>query len=122
MKKIIVLCLSLLLHSSADETVLHSTEINALITQIKQSDSADKRILMNDLKIKLRALNQASRNAVIQDLRKTFQSPDQSKAMHRKNAAQNEHQNEQNRQMQMKNRKKEDQNRGPHKFKNSPKG
>ncbi len=69
----VFICLSILFLSPY--TVLaqeQPSKIQELITQIKSAEPSDKRALMNELKVQLRALNQESRKKVMMGLRKTF--------------------------------------------------
>jgi len=55
----------------------HTTDtrtVKELITAVKQAPVEKRRVLMNTLKLKLRATQQATRNQVMIDLRKSFHS------------------------------------------------
>ncbi len=56
----------------SDETQKQPTEINKLVSKIKDATPSDKRVLINELKVKLRDLNRESRQKIMMDLRKSF--------------------------------------------------
>ncbi len=75
MKKLLV-CLSLFLGATvlvADNTMpTKSTGIDSLVMQIKSAKSSDRRLLMNQLKVQLRGMNQETRRKTMMSLRKSF--------------------------------------------------
>lgn len=48
------------------------SNIDALISDIKSAKSSDRRVLMNQLKVQLRAMNQETRSKTMMSLRKSF--------------------------------------------------
>jgi len=58
----------------AEEEIQTTSTITQLIQKIKHAPSKDKRILMNQLKVKLREMNQATRAKVMKELQQTFAS------------------------------------------------
>jgi len=65
------------LQLQAEEKPTHTISVKTLVKQIKHSSSDNRRILMNRLKIKLRHMNQKSRQKIMLDLRKTFSTQHQ---------------------------------------------
>ncbi|MCH9813614.1 MAG: hypothetical protein K0U47_06680 [Epsilonproteobacteria bacterium] len=51
---------------------LFASDVQGLVNQIKNAEPSQRRELMNTLKIKLRGMNQASRDAAMLDLKRTF--------------------------------------------------
>lgn len=56
----------------AEKVKQPSTDIQKLVSQIKKAPPSRKRVLMNQLKIKLRKMNKKSRNEVISHLKRSF--------------------------------------------------
>lgn len=56
----------------ADEIPKEPIKVEVLITQIKSAKPEDRRTLMNQLKLQLRATNQGSRAKAMMNLRKSF--------------------------------------------------
>jgi len=56
----------------ADEIPKEPIKIEVLITQIKSAKPEDRRTLINQLKLDLRAMNQGSRQKAMMNLRKSF--------------------------------------------------
>lgn len=61
-------CMPLLAQKAASSP----SEIVSLIAQIKDAHPQDKRILMNKLKLKLRAMNEETRLRTMKELRRTY--------------------------------------------------
>ena len=74
MRLSVILFLSLILYiSMADaKQKTNSVSIKQLIQQVKQSTGDDRRVAMNTLKVKLRSMNQETRQHVMRDLQKSF--------------------------------------------------
>jgi uncharacterized membrane protein len=62
----------LIVQVDAKEKVDQTQSIEALIKQIKNSSSDDRRVAMNKLKIKLRTMNKETRKKVMLDLQNSF--------------------------------------------------
>lgn len=74
MKLPIILFLSLMLYVSvthAKQKTNHAS-IQQLIQKVKNSSGDDRRVAMNTLKVKLRSMNQETRQKVMHDLQKNF--------------------------------------------------
>ncbi|CAA6803021.1 MAG: Unknown protein [uncultured Sulfurovum sp.] len=56
-----------------------SISITTLITQVKEAKAEDKRSLMNQLKVQLRAMNEKTRQEAMQNLKQSFQSKEKGK-------------------------------------------
>ncbi|MGC9350647.1 MAG: hypothetical protein ACP5D3_01540 [Sulfurovum sp.] len=56
----------------AEEMKASSTDIQTLVSQIKKAPASQKRVLMNQLKIKLRKMNEKSRKEVMANLKSSF--------------------------------------------------
>jgi len=56
----------------AAEMPTKPSEIETLISEIKGANSPDRRVLMNQLKVKLRTMNQETRRKTMMNLRKSF--------------------------------------------------
>lgn len=96
--------LSLIIFSStsilADKLPTQPSEIDILISKIKNTKAPDKRVLMNQLKVKLREMNQETRTKAMINLRKSFnKSGKQSQTQKNQNAQM--HQNRENQSQQM---------------------
>ncbi|MFT7879334.1 MAG: hypothetical protein ABXS91_02980 [Sulfurimonas sp.] len=61
----------------AEEVKPSSTDIQTLVSQIKKAPASKKRVLMNQLKIKLRKMNEKSRKEVMANLKSSFAQKDQ---------------------------------------------
>ena len=75
MKHFIILISSfflLVIQIDAKEKTDQTQSIEALIKQIKNSSSDDRRVAMNKLKIELRKVNKETRKKVMLDLQKSF--------------------------------------------------
>ncbi len=68
--------LSLIIFSSsallAEDIPTQPSNIETLISDIKSAKSSDRRVLMNQLKVQLRAMNQETRSKTMMSLRKSF--------------------------------------------------
>jgi len=62
----------LIIQVDAKEKTDQTQSIKALIKQIKNSSSDDRRVAMNKLKIELRTMNKETRKKVMLDLQKSF--------------------------------------------------
>jgi len=74
MKLLIILFLSFIFYmgiASAKQTN-ESVSVKQLIQKVKQSSGDDRRVAMNALKVKLRSMNQETRQQVMHDLQKSF--------------------------------------------------
>ena len=60
------------LSSLAEDSLTLSTDIKTLIKSIKTSKNSEKRILINQLKVELRQMNQNARSKAMQELRSSF--------------------------------------------------
>ena len=56
----------------AEEAQRPSTDIQKLVAQIKNAPPSQKRVLMNELKIKLRKMNEKTRKEVMSNLKSSF--------------------------------------------------
>ena len=56
----------------ASDILTKPSEVEVLLTQVKKAQPEEKRELMNQLKLKLRAMNQESRTRAMMDLQKSF--------------------------------------------------
>ncbi|MDM5272460.1 hypothetical protein PGH07_09735 [Sulfurovum sp. zt1-1] len=56
----------------AEEAPQPSTDIQKLVSQIKKAPPSEKRALMNQLKIKLRKMNEKTRKEVMSNLKSSF--------------------------------------------------
>ncbi|HEO98552.1 MAG: hypothetical protein JW682_02770 [Campylobacterales bacterium] len=56
----------------AEESQQPSTDIQKLVSQIKKAPPSQKRVLMNQLKMKLRKMNEKTRQEVMSDLKNSF--------------------------------------------------
>jgi len=74
MKLSVILFLSLILYISIANAKqkTSNTSINQLIQKVKKSTGDDRRVAMNALKIRLRSMNQETRQHVMRDLQKSF--------------------------------------------------
>jgi hypothetical protein len=57
---------------TAEGRTREDTMLKSLIEQVKSAEVKDRRVLMNQLKIKLRAMNQESRHKAMVELKKSF--------------------------------------------------
>ena len=71
---IFILNISIVSLSFAIELETQHLEISTLISKIKTAKSSDRRLLINELKIKLRDVNQEHRIKAMQELRKSLHS------------------------------------------------
>ncbi|HIP41329.1 MAG TPA: hypothetical protein EYG90_02300 [Campylobacterales bacterium] len=69
---IITLIFLFSLTSFAQESLTSSTDIKTLIEKIKNARNSEKRVLMNQLKVELRQMNQNTRSRAMQELRSSF--------------------------------------------------
>jgi hypothetical protein len=69
MKYLTVLIISLFVASSSfgDE----SLDVTTLVSKIKDAKPSEKRVLINELKVKLRSMNQETKNEVMSQLRRS---------------------------------------------------
>jgi len=75
MKHYFFIFLLLLFHTViAEEIPLSQLSIEALIHEIQYNHTINRRVAMNQLKVKLRQKNQASRKALLLKLRQTLES------------------------------------------------
>jgi len=65
-----LILLASLLH--AQEKVLPKDSIQALVAKVKKAPPSQKRVLMNQLKVKLRSMNKETRKNVMMNLRQAF--------------------------------------------------
>jgi len=75
MKQLFILVLSLFLAVSVLQAEMKSTDeliVQKLVQEVKQSKGDARRKAMNSLKIKLRSMNQETRQKVMMDLQKNF--------------------------------------------------
>jgi len=74
MKLSVILFLSLILYISIANAKqkTSNTSINQLIQKVKKSTGDDRRVAMNALKVRLRSMNQETRQHVMRDLQKSF--------------------------------------------------
>ncbi len=74
MKQLAILFLSLILYISIADAKQkkNNTAIKHLIQKVKSSTGDDRRVAMNALKVKLRSMNQETRQHVMRDLQKSF--------------------------------------------------
>ncbi len=94
---LIIFSLSLFAQESIEQNKLTKIQkvseltIATLISQIKEAKSDDRRVLMNQLKVKLREMNKESRQKTIRELKKSFSKGSckagQQKYKHQKNRA-----------------------------------
>lgn len=56
----------------AEEAQQPSTDIQKLVSEIKKAPPSQKRVLMNQLKIKLRKMNEKTRKEVMSNLKSSF--------------------------------------------------
>jgi hypothetical protein len=71
--------LGTLLHGETKR--VKETSVASLVTQVKKAPSSQRRVLMNQLKIKLRSMSKENRRQVMMDLRHTFNSQNHTKHM-----------------------------------------
>jgi len=90
-----VLSISLL---SAKEKNSHNPSVQHLINKVKNATGDQRRVAMNALKIQLRSMNQETRQRVMVDLQKSFNSNQH--GSHMNSQKQNRHRTMQNTQMQ----------------------
>ncbi|HFQ61442.1 MAG TPA: hypothetical protein ENK39_03980 [Epsilonproteobacteria bacterium] len=57
---------------SAQEKVLPKDSIQTLVAKVKKAPPSQRRVLMNQLKVKLRSMNQETRKNVMMNLRQAF--------------------------------------------------
>lgn len=72
---------------SADTTETNPTGITELVSKIKSAKPEDKRVLINQLKVKLRVMNKETRKQTMMHLRKSFTK----KGMHQPNHTRHPH-------------------------------
>jgi len=74
MKLSVILFLSLILYISIANAKQKTSNasINQLIQKVKKSTGDDRRVAMNALKVRLRSMNQTTRQHVMHDLQKSF--------------------------------------------------
>jgi len=76
------------------EQTTEATMLKGLINQVKKAEIKDRRVLMNKLKIQLRAMNKESRHKAMVELKKSFAKSEGHTAQHKhKNHQQLEHKN-----------------------------
>jgi len=74
MKQLAILFLSLILYISmaSAKNKTNDASLKHLIQKVKKSTGDDRRVAMNALKVKLRSMNQETRQHVMRDLQKSF--------------------------------------------------
>jgi len=74
MKQLAILFLSLIIYISIADAKQkkNNTSVKHLIQKVKNSTGDDRRVAMNALKVKLRSMNQETRQHVMRDLQKSF--------------------------------------------------
>ena len=74
MKQLAILFLSLILYISiaSAKQKTNNVSLKQLIQKVKNSTGDDRRMAMNTLKVKLRSMNQETRQHVMRDLQKSF--------------------------------------------------
>jgi len=74
MRLLVILFLSLILYISMANAKQKTNDVSIkqLIKKVKNSTGDDRRVAMNTLKVKLRSMNQETRQHVMRDLQKSF--------------------------------------------------
>jgi len=91
MRKYMVIYLLFILLSSKVFAEDIKVPITALIENIKEAKVEDRRNLMNQLKIRLREMNQENRKKTMMELRKTFNAKRGSRVGYKQNRHNREH-------------------------------